>query len=105
LYDAPLPGDLNGDEALTSADWMLFKAGSGTNFANLDYNEAFLKGDLDGDFDHDLNDFIVFRNLYIQANGTAAFTALEAEIPEPSTVGLAVAAIAALHRMRRRTTT
>ena len=76
-------GDLNGDGQITPADWSQFKAGQGTSFAGLTSMQAFAKGDLDGDFDHDLADFLVFRVAYNNAHGAGAFAALVGEVPEP----------------------
>jgi hypothetical protein len=87
-----LVGDLNGDHQITPADWTLFKAGQGTDFAGLDSMQSYLKGDLDGDFDHDLADFIAFRVAYNNANGPSAFAALLAGVPEPSSAALCMLA-------------
>jgi hypothetical protein len=102
LYDAPLPGDLDGNEVINPADWALFKAGGDANFAQLDLNEAYLKGDLDGDFDRDLEDFVLFRDLYNDANGLGALEALESGVPEPSGLMLGLAVFAGVAGLRRR---
>ena len=96
-----LVGDLNGDGQITPADWTLFKAGQGTNFAGLSPLQAYAKGDLDGDFDHDLGDFIAFRVAYSNAHGAGAFAALLAGVPEPSSAALVLfAATLLLYRKR-----
>ena len=61
-------GDLNGDGSITGADWTIFKAGQGTNFAGMSKAEAYLKGDLTGNLTHDLGDFSAFRTAYLAAN-------------------------------------
>jgi hypothetical protein len=100
-------GDLNFDRAasLTATDWQTFKAGQGTNFSQFfSAAETYAKGDLDGDFDHDLEDYAIFRNAYDLANGAGAFAAMLASVPEPNSamlLGLAVAA-AVSTRIRRR---
>jgi hypothetical protein len=82
-------GDLNGDGLVSGSDWTLFKAGQGSNFAGLSSLESYSKGDLDGDFDHDLSDFTLFRTAYEQFNGTGSFDSLLG-VPEPSSFALVV---------------
>ena len=82
-------GDLNGDQSITGIDWTLFKAGQGSNFAGLSSLETYSLGDLDGDLDHDLDDFLLFRTAYDQANGAGAFEALLG-VPEPSSIVMVV---------------
>ena len=67
----PALGDLNDDGMFNGADWTLFKAGQGSNFTGLTVLQARAKGDLDGDFDHDLNDYVVFRTIYEDHTGPA----------------------------------
>ena len=62
-------GDLTGDANITGADWTAFKNGQGTNFATLSTAEGYLKGDLNGDGSHDLQDFLLFRTAYDGLNG------------------------------------
>jgi hypothetical protein len=95
---APAPhvpelGDLNDDGMFNTADWVLFKAGQGTDFTGLTLLQARAKGDLDGDFDHDLEDFVAFRTIYEAHNGTGTFVGLLAQVPEPSAMLLAVVAV------------
>ena len=85
-------GDLNGDGEIGSADWSLFKGGQGTNFAGLDQLQAYLQGDLDGDFDHDLSDFLAFRASYDNAHGAGSFAKLVGNVPEPTSATLLIAA-------------
>jgi hypothetical protein len=84
-----LLGDLNGDLLVTGSDWTLFKAGQGSNFAGLSSLESYSQGDLDGDFDHDLSDFSLFRTAYDQFNGAGSFVSL-LSVPEPSSLALIV---------------
>jgi hypothetical protein len=95
-------GDLNGDGQITPADWSQFKAGQGTSFAGLTRMQAFAKGDLDGDFDHDLGDFLVFRVAYNNAHGAGAFAALVGEVPEPGSIVLLMCAAAPVLLKRNR---
>jgi hypothetical protein len=80
-------GDLNGDLSINAGDWSLFKAGQGSNFTGLSSLESYSLGDLDGDRDHDLSDFLLFRTAYDAANGAGA---LEAQfgVPEPASIVL-----------------
>ena len=50
--------------------------------------QAYAKGDLDGDFDHDLVDFIAFRVAYENANGLGAFARMLSGVPEPNTFSM-----------------
>jgi hypothetical protein len=84
-----LVGDLNTDGLLSPIDWNLFKAATGSNFAGLNKMQSYMLGDLDGDLDHDLADFVAFRYAYDQANSAGAFDQLLTGIPEPSTLWLA----------------
>jgi glucose/arabinose dehydrogenase len=85
-------GDLNGDQLITASDWTLFKAGQGSNFAGLSSLETYSLGDLDGDLDHDLEDFKLFRIAFTDANGEGAFELL-LRVPEPSSIPFAVLAV------------
>ena len=81
-------GDLNFDRnaALTVLDWNAFKLGHGFDFSTVvSAAESYAKGDLDGDFDHDLRDFQLFKTAYDAASGAGAFAAMLASVPEPST--------------------
>jgi hypothetical protein len=95
-------GDLNGDGQITPADWSQFKAGQGSTFAGLTRMQAFAKGDLDGDFDHDLADFLVFRVAYNNAHGAGAFAALVGEVPEPGSIVLFMCGVASVLCVRNR---
>ena len=50
--------------------------------------QAYELGDLDNDFDNDLNDFILFFGAYEFINGEGSFTAA-LTVPEPSSCLLA----------------
>jgi hypothetical protein len=85
-------GDLNGDGLINGTDWTAFKNGQGTNFTGLTAVESYLAGDLDGDKDHDLADFILFRNAYNAAHGAGSFGELLASVPEPCTLAILASA-------------
>lgn len=84
-----LPGDLNADTHVNNNDWTLFKSGQGANFAGFSTLESYIHGDLDGDLDHDLTDFALFRDFYDQANGAGSFGSL-LSVPEPTSSALIV---------------
>jgi glucose/arabinose dehydrogenase len=83
-------GDLTEDGVIDPNDWTAFKNGQGTDFTFLTATEAYLKGDMDGDFDHDLEDFSIFKGVYIDANGLKAFQELGG-VPESGTLTLLLA--------------
>lgn len=97
-----LNGDLNFDGMLNSTDWVLFKAGQGTDFSGLIPAQSYLFGDLDGDLDHDLDDFWLFRIAFEQYNGSGSFSRLLAGVPEPGTITLSVGAALILCCRNRR---
>ena len=86
-----LVGDLNFDGSLNLADWALFLVGHGAELVDLSQDDAYAMGDLDGDFDNDIDDFVVFRSVYDAIHGQGALAASIA-VPEPSS--LIVAALA-----------
>jgi hypothetical protein len=77
-------GDLTGDGLLTAADWTMFKAGQGMDFTGLSLSHVYARGDMNGDYVHDLEDFLLFRAAYDDANGNGSFSAMLTEVPEPS---------------------
>jgi hypothetical protein len=81
-------GDLNRDGLINASDWTAFKASQNSNFAGLSSLESYSFGDLDGDFDRDLSDFLLFRDAYDLANGAGALSSLIG-VPEPSSIVLA----------------
>jgi hypothetical protein len=66
--------------------------------------EAYQMGDLDGDFDNDIHDFILFRKAYEAENGGGSFAAMVAAsaVPEPSSIMLLAAGAAGMGMWRRR---
>ncbi|MEX0610926.1 MAG: LamG domain-containing protein [Pirellulales bacterium] len=93
--------DLNGDGAITVADWTLFLPNSFTTFPAETAVGAYLKGDLDGDKDNDYTDFLMFKSDFIEVNGAGAFAELTGAVPEPSSLALAATASALLLGGRR----
>jgi hypothetical protein len=94
--------DLNGDGAITAADWATFVANAFTNISGETEVGAYLKGDLDGDFDNDYVDYRLFKADFIAANGEAAFAALPGAVPEPTSIVLVTMAVFGFLIARRR---
>ena len=96
--------DLNFDGNITGADWVVFRTNNLVDLSSMSIAEAYGKGDLDGDRDNDLSDFLIFKADYEDANGgVGSFAAMIASVPEPSTMGLLLGGIGlALSRVRRR---
>ncbi len=82
-------GDYSGNGTVGPEDWPFFRAGMGGNYQGLSISEAYLGGDLDGDFDSDIYDF----NLFVASAGGFAALFGTSQIPEPSSVMLVAAAI------------
>ena len=99
---AALFGDLNDSGAIDRGDFAILSQHSYTDFTGDTTIGAYLKGDLDGDRDNDFDDFQAFRRAFTVANGAAAFDALLAGVPEPSSTLLMMHALLAFGCLRRR---
>jgi endonuclease/exonuclease/phosphatase family metal-dependent hydrolase len=86
--------DLNGDCSLDSADWSMFRTGQFRDMTGLTPAQAFALGDLNSDFRNNHADFLIFKRAFESANGADAFAALFANVPEPSTILLALILVA-----------
>ena len=83
-------GDLDLNGTIDINDWQLYLAGVGADLTGLTPLEAFQMGDMNGDFRNDLEDFDLFVTAYDGAHGAGAFlAALQANVPEPASFGLA----------------
>lgn len=101
--DAISRADFNADGVIDAADYAILRDNHLQTIADADPTayETYLLGDMDGDFDNDFDDFRLFKNQFIAANGAAAFAALGA-VPEPSTALMVFAAVPmALARRKR----
>ena len=93
--DAVLPGDYNNDGAVDITDWAVFRAGFGGDFSGISLADAYFLGDLDQDFDNDINDF----NLFVQlAGGASALFG----VPEPTAAILLVGYVVILVGLPKR---
>lgn len=96
------PGDLDGDGDLDAADWADFKSGQGVVNNTMTAVEAYRMGDIDGDLDHSLEDYLLFEAAYDLANGMGSFTAMVQGIPEPTSMALLLGGALAACTCRRR---
>jgi hypothetical protein len=85
-------GDLNVDNVINTADWMVFRANQQADLSSKSLAEAYRLGDLTGDRQNNHADFALFKSLYDAANGAGAFALMAASVPEPSTVVFALTA-------------
>lgn len=95
-------GDFNSSGTVDPDDFQTFLDGMHTNLSGLSIEQAYYKGDLNGDFKINFYDFLLFRSAYEADNGKGSFVGLDYRVPEPSNVALAVIAISAMHRWRTR---
>jgi hypothetical protein len=97
-------GDFNFDDAITSADWAIFRSSQLANLGSDSLAEAYRRGDLTGDRQNNHADFVMFKTLYDAANGAGSFVLMAASVPEPSSILLLFAAgLLTLPVARRRT--
>ena len=73
----PADGDLNQDGVVNLDDWLAFQAGANTDLEGLSGTDAYALGDLNLDGQHSLQDAVLFRQFYDQANGAGAFAAIQ----------------------------
>ena len=90
-----VPGDFNSDGTIDSLDANILADNLN---GHLDGDVDFSKGDIDLDFDVDLDDFIQFREIFLQQPPLAAGTG----VPEPSSVALLLAALTGVAAVARR---
>jgi hypothetical protein len=86
-------GDFNLDGAINAADWAILRTNQLANLPSTSYAQAYRLGDLTADKVSDHADFVAFKSLYDAANGSGSFALmLSAEVPEPSSILLVLAA-------------
>ena len=76
--------DLNLDGEVGLSDWEAFVEGFGSDLSSVTGREGYFLGDLNGDGEHNSDDFIEFSIAFDEANGAGAFAAMTASIPEPT---------------------
>lgn len=93
--------DLNADGDLNLTDYMLFLTGLHADLSGLTSQEAYKKGDLNGDLQNNFVDFTLFQQAYDQWNGDGAL-ANAIGAPEPNTASFFVIGALAAHATRFR---
>jgi hypothetical protein len=92
----PIPGDFDDDGDVDPTDYLTLVANLHTDVGSLTTEQSYLLGDMTRDLELNGRDFLAFVKAYDDANGVAAFQAMLAAIPEPSTGALAAVACWAL---------
>lgn len=93
-------GDLTGNCAIDTADWVQFRNGQQANLFGLTPAAARARGDLNGDFRNDHADFVLFKQAYEDVHGFGSFANM-LSVPEPASGILLALAIAWLASSRR----
>ena len=83
---AGLTGDLNGDNEVNVEDATLYLSGLHADLSGLTAAQARMKGDMNGDFQNDHRDFVIFRQAYELEHGAGSLAAA-LQVPEPAGVG------------------
>jgi hypothetical protein len=79
--------DLNQDGLVDVTDWQWYHSGRGVDLSGLSMLEAYQRGDMDGDFDNDIADFVRFKTLSLGSIGTL-MAGVPFAIPEPGVSAL-----------------
>jgi endonuclease/exonuclease/phosphatase family metal-dependent hydrolase len=95
-------GDFNFDLVIDASDWATLRTNQLANLTGLSSNEAYQRGDINGDFRNDHVDFVRFKEIFDGQNGLGAFAAMLARVPEPSAAVLFVLGLIAADVSRRR---
>ena len=107
VYEQGILGDLDFDDTIGPLDWQMLKAGVGQDLSGLSIHETYAMGDLNQDFETDVDDFGLFKTIYEQANGVGSFAGMVSdeggsEIPEPSAIVLTASGLMLLMVRRLR---
>jgi BNR repeat-containing family member len=89
-------GDLDRDGDIDIVDLSMYLNGLQTNLIGLTAEQAYEKGDVNGDFFNNFNDFVLFRQAYDTSNGAGAMAVAMAGLPEPTSAALLTLAFAGL---------
>lgn len=97
-----LMGDFNSSGGVNSADWAILRANQNARLSGKTPEQAFFLGDLNGDKKNNHADFVIFKTIYEDANGSGSFDQMVAGVPEPSSMllMLSVAVLSASTRRR-----
>ena len=95
-------GDLNFDGSINALDWPIYNAGRGVDLSEMSLAQAYQKGDLDGDRDNDIADFVQFKAFFTMANGAGSFESL-ISVPEASSFALLSIGLVTFLGSRRKT--
>lgn len=79
-------GDVTGDAMINLADWVEFNSHFRLDTSALADIERLQVGDFDGSSVVGIKDFVAFRNLHDEANGSGALAAALSSVPEPCTL-------------------
>lgn len=80
-----ITGDVNSDGQINVADWTIYIQWAGANLDSYTAEDAFARGDLNGDFRNDLADFDLFVTAYEKWNGAGSFAEMATTVvPEPA---------------------
>lgn len=82
-----IAGDLNLDGVLDRADWLLFAANTHADLTAYTKTGLYLRGDFNSDGRNNHDDFLKFREWFIDANGANAFAQM-LRVPEPTSLAL-----------------
>lgn len=94
-------GDLNTDGSVDVADYLILITNAQADLGSLNIPQAYRVGDLDGDLDNDIFDFVLFRAAFeAQNSAPGAFEAMLASVPEPSSLALLLGGVLLVSRRR-----
>ncbi len=95
-------GDLNLDDKVDGADWLMFLAGNQADLSGLTEEDAYVLGDLNCDGKNDIYDFAKFREAYelYHPEGGAFEAMMASYVPEPGSILLLAIGVAGLASRR-----
>jgi endonuclease/exonuclease/phosphatase family metal-dependent hydrolase len=94
-YTLSLPADFDLDGEISIGDWHVLRSNQFTDLTSLNSQQAWQRGDLNGDFRNDHADYIIFKAAFESAHGLGSLANALA-VPEPSgtmLVGLGILAV------------
>jgi endonuclease/exonuclease/phosphatase family metal-dependent hydrolase len=100
-YTLRLPADFDLDGEIGIGDWHVLRNNQFTDLTSLDSQQAWQRGDLNGDFRNDHADYFIFKSAFESVHGLGALATALA-VPEPSSAAIACLAIASIYSRRCR---